>query len=103
MLKSILLSSLLLFAMAEPACDTRTSDERGPNEVKPGENPIPETKTQYEQAPPPAYNEPTPTFEATDSALNARNADGTPYWSAIGCDKAETLNGGRPWPQGGVQ
>ena len=63
--RSCSLSCLLLFAFNEPACDTRTSDERSPSEVKPGENPIPETKVQYEQAPPPSYSEPTPTFQTT--------------------------------------
>lgn len=63
-MKTILLSFLLCFAAAEPACDTRTSDERGSSEVKPGENPAPDSKVQPYAEPPQKHSyEAQPTFE----------------------------------------
>jgi hypothetical protein len=68
MIQSILLCGVLLFALAEPACDASTSDAK--NEAHQPAKPEPGCAnmncTELKPASTPDYG-PDPTFEATDS------------------------------------
>ncbi|MEP7342500.1 MAG: hypothetical protein ABI977_32530 [Acidobacteriota bacterium] len=71
MVRSYLLCAVVLFALAEPACDTSPSDAKNEShKVQPGQNPDPDNAHReqwnrhngFAPAPTPAY-EAHPTFE----------------------------------------
>lgn len=65
MIQSLLLCGVLIFALAEPACNANNNDAKAeahqPAKPEPGCANM--DCTELKAAPTPAYHEPTPTFE----------------------------------------